>query len=82
MKVSGKQFMKMLAKKQGIKHEVPVREVKTLKCGTVEFQIHVSPGQEINARKMCKRLLKDKYNSNNGEEKKFISKGYKGQNRW
>lgn len=54
-------------------------EEKTLKCGSVEFQIHVGPGQEINARKMCKKLLKAKYNEINGNEKKFVSKGYKNQ---
>jgi len=72
----------MIKRKEGVKHQAHPREVKILNCGGVEFPIHVSPGQEINARKMCKRLLKDKYKQDHGNQKKFISKGYKGQSRW
>jgi hypothetical protein len=73
-------ILKMFERKNGIKHVTPSRESKTLKCGAMEFEIFVAPGQIINARKMCKKLLKAKYNQNNEQEKKFVSKGYKGQN--
>ncbi len=78
MQVSPK-IMKMIKRKSGVKHEPEPREEKTLKCGAVEFQIYVSPGQEINAKKMCKKLLKNKYIIDNGNKNSFVSKGYQGQ---
>lgn len=65
------------------KIEIPMQKM-TIKCGNgVEFEILAHPGQLINQHKMCKKLLKESFNQiNNGnEEKKFISKGYKGQRR-
>lgn len=38
------------------------RIARELKCGVRTFTIHVSEGQLINEKKMCKRLLKEANN--------------------
>lgn len=74
--VLSKGMLKKLKKENGIKPENT--QLFELDCGGEKFKIWVAPGQLVNNRKMCKKLLAIKKLENNAKEnKKFISKGYK-----
>jgi len=57
------------------KIDIPRREME-LDCGTFKFKVFVGPGQSINTKKMCKKLLSNLKEEHYGNEKR--KRGYQG----
>jgi len=64
---------KLIKRKERI--EIPRKEME-LDCGKFKFKIMVAPGQMINQRRMCKKLLDNLKEEHYGNKKN--KRGYQG----